>query len=286
MRDPALYQAILARQSVRRYERRPLDAETQARVRGAADAARPLDPDIPFEILWRDVDAPQDLAAILGPYGRIVTPPHFLVPAARGGARALVELGYRVEQIAVRLAGMGVGSCYLGSLSREDEMRDQFGLAGDARVAAALIYGSPARGWGGRAINALIHRAAGAANKLPVERFFYTDTLEQPGPALSELAPLLEAARAAPSAVNAQPWRLLWRDGALTLFVQRRNARYGSGPGALYRYHDGGCCMANLSLALAAQRGEDARWELLLGGEAQVPQHPEELEPLARLTLD
>ena len=280
-----LYQAILARESVRRYDRRPLAAAALERVGAIAEDARPLDPQVPVQTLWRDVAASESLSAILGPYGRIVTPPHYVVPYAKGGPEALVELGYRAEQIVVRLAAEGIGSCYLGCLPRENEVRDHLGLPEGTRIAASLVYGRSAKGWGGRAINAAMHRVTGAANKLAVERFFYSESFDAPSLAPAELAPLLQAARAAPSAINAQPWRLLWRDGVLTLFVQRQNSRYGSGPSAAYRYHDGGICMANISLALEAQGEGDACWETLLGEGPEVPPHPEELEPLARIAL-
>jgi len=284
MQGETLYQAILARQSVRRYDREPLDAGTLSRLREVVDGVRPLDPAVPVETVWRDVTSPQDLA-IVGPYGRIVSPPHILAPYAVGGREALVELGYRTEQISVRMAGMGIGSCYLGALPREAEVRAHLGLPERARIAAWLIYGRPAAGWGGRTLNALIHQVVGAASKMPVERFFYRDELDAPSPAPKRLAPLLEAARAAPSAVNAQPWRFLWRGGALYLFVERDSARYGGGSRAHYRYHDGGACMANVSLAMEAL-GRSGRWALFAEDAPDLPEHPPELEPLALLTLE
>jgi hypothetical protein len=51
-----------------------------------------------------------------------------------------------------------------------------------------------------------------------------------------------------------------------------------------YRLYDGGICLANISLALEAQ-GQEVRWQLLADGQEGVPDHPDALQPLAKLDL-
>ena len=128
----------------------------------------------------------------------------------------------------------------------------------------------------------MVHLAVGATRKLPAERIFFRETFGDPGTPPPALQPLIEAARRAPSAVNAQPWRFLWRGGTLYLFVQRENRRYGKGPAADYRLHDGGICMANIALALEALH-RDGRWRMLAEDERGLPNHPPGLQPLAKL---
>ena len=123
-----------------------------------------------------------------------------------------------------------------------------------------------------------------ATNKYPVERIFFSGSFDTPAVPPEELARLVEAARNAPSAVNAQPWRLLWHGGCLYLFVERHSERYLREANADYRFYDGGICLANVSLALEAQ-GLEARWELLSDGQDGVPDHPDDLQPLAKLDL-
>jgi len=284
-----LYQAILARRSVRRYAKQPLSAEALAGVRATLYAVQPLVPDNRFKVLVHDVEPGEDLRAALGGYGRMVSPPHYLVPYVVGPSdrvplHPLTDLGYRVEQIAVRLTGLGIGSCYIGCLGREDAVRARFELPSAARVGAILLFGYPARGLGGRAFNALMHRAVGAANKLPAERIFFDGTFDRPTAPPGKWAQLVEAARNAPSAVNAQPWRFLWHAETLHLFVRRKSLRYGTGPRKAYRLYDGGICMGNVSLALEAL-GMAGRWRLYTGREADLPDHPADLQPLARLQL-
>jgi nitroreductase len=279
-----LYQAILARRSVRRYARQPLDGETLAEVREIISGVEPLVPDNRFEVLVQDVAPGEDLVETLGGYGRIVSPPHYLVPYGIGEAHLLADLGYRVEQIAVRLAGRGVGSCFIASLSREEVVRARFGLPEAARSAAFLVFGYPTASLGGRVFNTGARWVAGATNKLPAERIFFQESFDNPTVPPAGLAPLVEAARHAPSAANAQPWRLLWRAGVLYLLVQRENSRYGTGLGNQYRFHDGGICMANVALALEGT-GMGGRWQLLAETDPDLLDCPTELQPLAKVEL-
>jgi nitroreductase len=282
--QPDLYEAILARRSVRRYDGEPLDEAALAQVREIISGVKPLLPENQFEVFVRDDATSENLVEVLGGYGRFVTPPHYLAAYGLGEDHVLEDQGYRVQQIAVRLAALGIGSCYIGALSREDEVRVRFGLPKDARIGAFLVFGLPSPTLGGRAFNRLMRLAAGASNKLPPERIFFQDTFDSQATPPSELSPLIEAARHAPSAVNAQPWRFLWRHGRLYLFVTRRNRKYGSGPSEQYRFYDGGICMANVALALEAL-GMEGQWTTLEGSETDIPEHPTDLQPLAKLTM-
>ena len=280
-----LYAAILARRSVRRYEQRPLDGETLARVRDIAADVWPLIAGNRFQVLFRDVAPGEDLVETLGAYGRIVSPPHLLVPYLEGSVYLLTDLGYRAQQIVVRLTALGLGSCYVGCLPWEDRARGTYGLGADARLGAAVVYGHPATGRGNRIVDATVRRRVGATNKHSAAKFFYEGTWERPAAPPTELADMIEAARHAPSADNAQPWRFLWRDGALYLYVVRSSWRYRMGGSQDYRLYDGGICMANVSLAMEAL-GVAGRWEPSGGGEPGLPTGPEELEPLAVLCLE
>ncbi len=281
--DDRLYRAILARRSVRRYDNTPLSDALLAEIGEMARNVWSLVGDNRFEVLLKST-AGIELTAALGAYGRIVNPPHILLPYATDEEHVLEDLGYRAEQIAVRLTAMGLGSCFIGALGREEAVRAYLGLSEGARTAAFLVFGRPSEALAGRAVNRLMRLSTGAGNKLSADRVFFQGSFAAPSAPPAGLAPLIEAARNAPSAVDAQPWRFLWQGGRLHLFVKRHNRRYGRGPAADYRLHDGGTCMANVSLALAAL-GLGGGWQLYEGGERDIPEHPPELQPLARLTL-
>ena len=284
LEHPDLYQAILARRSVRRYDDAHPDEATLARVGDVISHVQPLICGNRYEVLLNPVTAASDLVVALGAYGRFVNPPCYLLPYLRGERFLLTDLGYRAEQIAVRLTTMGLGSCFIGCLGREDLVRASFGLPEDARIGALLIFGWPSKALVGRTVNAVMRAGAGAIRKLPAERIFFRGSFASPSWPPAQLAPLVEAARHAPSAVDAQPWRLLWQGDSLHLFVRRRNARYGAGANQQYNLYDGGLCMANVALALESL-GRKGRWLPYEGQEPDIPEHPADLLPLARLVL-
>jgi nitroreductase len=283
--SPDLYQATLARQSVRRYEKEPLDELALSQVEQIVSAVEPLVPDNDFGVILRHAPPGTDLVRDLGGYGRVVNPPHYLVPYVVGQQHALVDAGYRVEQMSVRLAAVGLGSCFIGAVTRESEIRARFSLPDAARIGAFLVFGRPSTGLGGRATNRLLRSVAGASRKLGTNDVFFEGSFENRATPPAQLAPLLEAARHAPSAVNAQPWRFLWVEENLYIFVTKDNFRYGRGLHQQYRLHDGGAAMANIAMAMEALN-LDCRWELVEEIGPHLPEHPSNLQPLARLVMD
>ncbi|MGC9522295.1 MAG: nitroreductase family protein [Anaerolineae bacterium] len=280
-----LYQAIVNRRSVRRYEDKPLERQNLKMVDDIIDHTQPLVPENRFRVMRRDVVTGEDLIAAMGGYGRILTPPHYMVASAVGDLAPLVDLGYRLEQIAVQIVQIGLSVCFIGSLGRESNVRVRFRLNDRARTGAFLIFGHAAQAKPDKAIDALIGKAAGGESKLAANDIFYVDSFDRPRTPPRSLTRIVEAARRAPSANNVQPWRFLWKDEVLYLFLQRENPRYGNKAELQeYRYVDGGACMANVKMA-AETLGVDEDWGLIRTSTVGVPEHPETLEPLAKLKL-
>jgi len=281
-----LYQAMLSRHSVRRYRDEALDHELLAMIDDVVSHVHPLIPGNRFRVMRRDVVSGEDLIAAMGGYGRILSPPHYIVGSIVGSHMPLVDLGYRLEQVAVQIVQLGVSMCFIGSLGREENVRVRFRLNRDARTGAFLIFGHDAESVADRTINAVIRRTSGGATKLATDTLFHHESFDTPGAPPKHLAKLVEAGRRAPSANNAQPWRFLWQDKTLYLFLKRYNNRYGSKPDLQeYRYFDGGTCMANITMAMRALELA-GRWQLVDGVQAGFPECPETLEPLAKLVLD
>ncbi len=280
-----LYQAILSRRSVRRYRNIPLSHKILTQIDEIATQVTPLVPKNRFVVMRRDVLSGEDLIAAMGGYGRILSPPHFMTAYISGEQVPLVDLGYRMEQIAIQMIQIGVSVCFIGSLGRENDVRIRFRLLRDSRTAAFLIFGYPAETMAGRTINAVLRRSQNSNHKLAADRLFYSDSFEHLQTPPQPLLPLIEAGRLAPSANNAQPWRFLWHKQALFLFIRAENPRYGHK--ALYqnyRFFDAGTCMANISLAMRALNIAGS-WTLLSGDAPDIPVHPRALLPVARLTL-
>lgn len=280
-----LYQAILSRHSVRRYQDRPLSSDALAQIDECVSQVVPLVPANHLRVMRRDALTGEDLIAAMGGYGRILSPPHYMIAAMTGKAHLLTDLGFRTEQVAVRMTQMGISSCFIGCLDRESTVRIRFRLPREARMGAFLIFGYAAETVTGRTINAVVRRMAGSNTKLPHASLFFERSFSTGTEPPRHLVKLIDAARLAPSANNAQPWRFLHYEDALYVFLRRQNVRYGNKESVQeYRYFDGGTCMANIALAIDAL-GYEGYWTLLDARDPAIPEHPADLEPLARLTL-
>lgn len=283
MPDRSLYDAILARKSVRRYAP-TVDAETLLGVQEACATIQALVPENQFTATVQALQPNRDLVALLGAYGRLAAPPYVIVPAIEGANHLFVDLGFRAEQIVIRLTRVGLGTCYIGTLSQEDKTRQFFNLNPNQRVGAVIAFGYPASSVAGKTLNLFIRSMAGATNKRPSDRLYYTDLNEDPTTPPPSWAPLIEAARSAPSAVNAQPWRFVGKGNHLLIFTLRHSQKYGSGLGAAYKYYDCGLCIANIYLAMQAL---DINGSLRLCSEPEegMPAYPQNYQLLAELVV-
>jgi nitroreductase len=284
LKDVAIYPYILSRRSVRKYDQRQLNSADQARIKIILNTTRSLIPDSKFEVILKSKTKGEDLVEILGAYGRFITPPYYLVPYTSEGKNSLVDLGYHSEQIAIQLWLKGIGSCFIGCLSRQKKVRQLFQLPADAQIAAFLVFGYPGEGFGFGTITEITKSIMGIRARKPVEEIFFQDSFDHPAMPVGLWQKITEAARMAPSAVNAQPWRFLLRKNELYLFSMQNNRKYVLPENQDYSLHDSGLCMANIDLALTSF-DQKFEWKLL-NGELDFDNHfPEQLFPLAKLIL-
>ncbi|MGD2253260.1 MAG: nitroreductase family protein [Anaerolineales bacterium] len=283
MENDILFRAILARRSVRRYDPKPLDTSMLDRVTELIHGLEPLVAENDFQVVFRDglrLDA-QFMQGV-GAYGRIISAPHALAPYVVGPKRPLLDCGYRTQQLVVRMTALGLATCYVGTLGREERSKAALDLPAASRCAAILVFGHAATSAGGRAVNAIIRGIAKGGWGTRDKAVFFHNSFDNPGEPPEFLEPLIVAALASPSAVDARPWRFLYREGAVHVFLLRHNLRYGRGVGQEYRYYDGGICMANIALAMEALPIE-GRWSLEI--EDGDIDHPASLEWLTALHL-
>jgi nitroreductase len=279
-----IYPYILSRRSIRKYDQQQLNTADDARIKIILNTTKSLLSDSKFAVILKSKPKGEDLVEILGAYGRFITPPYYLVPYTRNSKNSLVDLGYHSEQIAIQLWAKGIGSCFIGCLSRQEKVRQLFQLPADAQIAAFLVFGYPGIGFGIGTITDFTKSIMGISARKPVEEIFFQDSFDHPAKPVGFWQKIIEAARMAPSAVNAQPWRFLLRNDELYLFTLRNILKYVLPENQDYCYHDSGLCMANIDLALTSF-GQKFEWKLL-DGELDFADHlPEQLFPLAKLIL-
>jgi nitroreductase len=282
--DSEIYPFILSRHSIRSYDQRLLSSADQAHIKIILNNTKSLLPENKFETILRSKTKREDLVEILGAYGRFITPPYYLVPYITGSNNALVDLGYHAEQIAVRLWSKGIGTCFIGCLSRQEKVRQLFQLPANAQIAAFLVFGHPGVGFGFETITKITKSIIGIRGRKSVEELFYRDTFDYLAKPEGLWEKIIEAGRMAPSAINAQPWRFLLRNEELYLFTLRNNRNYILPENQDYCFHDSGLCMANIDLALSSF-GLQSEWQFLKGILDFNSHYPENYYPLAKLNI-
>jgi nitroreductase len=273
--DQELYDAIISRRSVRRYADKSVPEETRRQIAEFAMRVKPLVPENRFSYSVLPIEGKsEELAVVMGGYGKLVSARHLLLPRIQGDASVLEDFGYRVEQLVVELTRLGLGSCYIGSLGHEAEALDRFGSPPGERMPAVVVFGFPSTATAGRGFNRMIRSAIGADRSLQFDKFvFCRGTARQAAPASSfskpaELNPfqekIMDALRHAPSAGNSRPWRVVIHEGLAYFCVTQNTPYYRMARAVRLGYHllDAGIGMANVSLAMAAL-GREAQWELV-----------------------
>jgi nitroreductase len=255
-----LYEALLARRSVRVFDKTPLPGPVPEQIEQAVREVDALDPGLRLTCTVRAVTG-DDLAAAAGGYGRLLSIPHILVPAITDGPNSLVDFGYRVQQLVIQLTQLEIGTCWMGSLTHRESALARFRPAEGTTIAAIVAFGRPAQKSASRAVNSVMRSAAGATRKKPVAEFAWRDRVGNPATVSDVESKVLEALRASPSTGNAQPWCVVLSDGFLHLAVRTDARHYRLSGNVGYHLVDAGIGMANAWLALKAL-GRPASWRL------------------------
>lgn len=279
---PQLYRTLLARKSCRRFDSPPLNDQILQSVQTALEAIAPIQDGQHIQFLMLNELEKSRLAVAQGAYGRFIASPHLMVPYTENNSDALVELGFQSQQAVISLEEFGLASCYIGAHGRVRKLQQEFELSEDTHLAAVLIYGKPAPSPRNKNINRSLRSLIGSRKRKPAERILL-DPTAQHSSLPSEWDAILEAGRWAPSATNAQPWRLLPIGNEFQLFTNP--AAYplvlSADSKLMYGLYDAGIFMANISLAAKAWDVQ-AHWRL--HHETRVP-NQKSLIPIARLSF-
>jgi len=181
---------IRKRKSIRKYDPTPLDAATIEKVRELFKNVKPLYPDIPYTI--------EIVAKTKGMFN--IKAPQYLIFGSEEKEGFLENIGFIGQQIDLRLSEMGIGACWLGA-AKPTEKEDS-----NLPHVISMSFGKPAES---------LHRESSE---------FKRKTLAD----ISEGSdPRLEAARIAPSAINAQNWFFIAEGGKIHCYRKKANPLLG-----------------------------------------------------------
>lgn len=211
------------RKSVRTYIQKPLEKADREKIEGYISAL--LKEEAPFsaKIRIRLFDVDKDInAKDLGTYGVIKNARTYLGVAVNETDDAMEAVGYVFEKLVLYAASLGLGTCWLGGTFNRGEFAKAMELAQDEFFPIASPIGYPAPK--NHTVDKIMRKAIKADTRKPFEEIFFNGSFSAPlsGEAADEFAYILEAVRLAPSAKNAQPWRIL-KDGNAFHFFEKKD---------------------------------------------------------------
>ena len=212
---------IQRRYSCRTYAQRPIEAALQQRLEDflACDAPGPFGTRARLALI---AAAPEDPDALrgLGTYGLIRHPAGYIVAAVERASHNMEDLGYLMERVVLYATDLGLGTCWLGGTFTRSRFADRIALRADESLPAVIAVGHIADQ--PRWIDGLIRLGAGSDKRKPWETLFFERTFTDPlsREAAGPYAVSLDMVRAAPSASNKQPWRIVKDAGRWHFYLQ------------------------------------------------------------------
>jgi len=200
---------IYKRKSIRKYDQAKLDESVLAKVREKIGNLKPLYPDIKYS-----VDIVGKTKGIFG-----ITAPHYLIFGSEEKEGYRENIGFIGQQMDLFLAEEGLGVCWLGMAKPEEEPENALPFV------ISIAFGTPAE--------QLYRQLSEFKRKAPEDMSEGSD-------------PRLEAARLAPSGMNAQNWFFIAADEKIHCYTKKPNLLSGLLAGSLV-YIDFGIALCHIA---------------------------------------
>jgi len=181
---------IRKRKSIRKYDPAPLDWTILKKLQSQIENVKPLYPEIKFSA--KIVNKTKGLFNVKAP--------HYLIFQSEEKEGYLENIGFIGQQLDLYLSGAGIGSCWLGAAKPEKKE------ASELNHVIAMSFGNP-------------------------DGAIYRELADFKRNKISEISEgsdsRLEAARLAPSGVNAQNWHFIAENGKIHCYRKKANPILG-----------------------------------------------------------
>ena len=199
MENKQLYNAILNRKSIRKYDMNPIDATAMNDIKKYAGSIKPLDKSIQYEFSYLSTDNVKNLLPIKAP--------HYICLYSEKKDGYLMNAGYLLQQIDLYLSANNLGSCWLGMAKPTKDVPQ---MRNGMEYVIMLAFGNTKE---------QVHRT----NVSEFKRNSLSSISNIIG-----LDDLIEPVRIAPSASNTQPWFL--SGNANDIIVSREELNFLKAP--------------------------------------------------------
>ncbi len=249
--DQSYFNAIKRRKSIRKYRDDVLNEELTRKVVNTIN--KNLEGDFKEKIgVFLKLDGKEiqnSLKGFIGSYGKIHAP-HYLIVTNVKEEDLLVETGRVVEKIILELTMFGIGTCWIGGQFKEKELIRELNLDENTVIVAIIALGTPKD-----QDKAREHLSLSKKRKSLDDIYFQmpypnngTDELKS----FERLEKAVVAVQLAPSAVNMQPWRMIFFREGVHFYCQEKKLLTKTF-GYQLHYLDMGIAMAHFELVMTEE---------------------------------
>ncbi len=274
-----IQELIERRISCRTFRKEMLSENQIKSIQDAIDSlpASPNQSPMRFKLVVATPEDPDQLKA-LGTYGFIQNPVAFIIGACEDEKYALVDFGYLMELLVLKVEDLGLGSIWLGGSFKKSRFSGQIGVKDNEVVPCVIGLGVAAEK--PNMLDRFIRFSAKSRKRKSREALFFNGEFDKPLSieSVPEYRDALEAVRIAPSASNQQPWRIVKENSENTFhFYLQRIGNYHKSFDVLkypdLQKTDIGICMSHFD-KMVQSAGLSGQWKILKP-EFQWPENAE-----------
>lgn len=214
-----LYNNIFKRVSTRSFSTAQLDNTLLSKIKTKADNINNISENMKIHIIDKADD--NMFTGIIGSYGRVQNARSCAVFVGKKDVKdTLQELGYYGELFILDLLSDNIGTCWISGTFNKANVLKNLNLTDDYEIYAITPLGIPAESETGA--RALVKTLLKSKKRKDISEISNLDSLE-----ITEdwMKTVTEAVRVAPSAMNVQPWYLIFSQNQIIL----RNEKGSSG---------------------------------------------------------
>lgn len=158
-----------------------------------------------------------------------------------------VAYGYAFEKLVLYAWSLGIGTVWIGGTMKREDFEKAAGLKTGYMMPCISPLGYPTKKKSLK--ETMMRKGVGADNRIGAEKLFFDSTWGNPLKCEGDMSDILEAVRWAPSAVNKQPWRIIFKDGVYHFYEKKDKGYVNESTGDLQKI-DVGIALCHFTMGL------------------------------------
>jgi len=235
-----LSETVMGRKSVRTYDGQQISDEDRSAIEEYIKGIEnPFD--IPVEFVLLDAEkhglsSPVLSGEQLYVAGKVEKKPY-----------ADVAFGFSFEKLVLYSWSLGIGTVWIGGTMKRERFEAAAGLKDGEMMPCVSPLGYPAKK---RSLKeTMMRKGVGADRRIPADNLFFDGTWGNPLKPEVDILDILEMVRWAPSAVNKQPWRIIFKGGKYHFYEKKDKGYVNDSTGDLQKI-DVGIALCHFCLGL------------------------------------